>query len=123
MEEGEGVEALPARVVVKGGLAGWQVRRLSRLAEEELGALTVRRLADTVGLSAHHFSRAFRVTFGVSPRAWLIEARMSRAKARLSDPTTTVEQIAQELGYSSGSQLSRAFRARFGMAPLAYRRR
>ncbi|MFZ5685793.1 MAG: AraC family transcriptional regulator, partial [Pseudomonadota bacterium] len=60
------------RALAKGGLAGWQVRAISRLAEAQLESLTVRAMAAAVDLSPHHFSRPFRMSFGAPPREWLI---------------------------------------------------
>lgn len=111
-----------ASTFAKGGLAGWQARLLSRLAAAQLGALTVRRMAAMVDLSVHHFSRAFRITYGASPREWLIEAKMRQAAERLLNTVATVEEIAIDLGYSSGSQFSRIFRARLGTSPQTFRR-
>lgn len=82
----------------------------------------MRTLARAVRLSPHHFSRAFRISYGAPPREWLLQARVARAKAQLLDGRETVEQIAFSLGYSSGSQFARAFRARVGVSPQAYRR-
>lgn len=85
--------------------------------------LSVGGLARTLHLSPQHFSRAFHVTFGMPPRAWLLEHRLAAAERRLREGDETVEQIALGLGYRSGSQFARAFRARFGCSPLDYRRR
>lgn len=117
-EPAESVETEPAI----GGLAGWQARSIRRLASEGLAGLTVRTMAAAVGLSPHHFSRAFRVTFGLPPREWLIQQRLTQARARLLDSAATVDKIALDLGYKSGSQLSRVFRARYGVSPRAFRR-
>lgn len=111
------------RSLAKGGLAGWQVRAITRLADAQLEALTVRGMTAAVDLSPHHFSRAFRMSFGAPPREWLISARLERAKLRLLETSDTVEQIAVRFGYSSGSQFSRAFRARFGLSLQSFRRR
>lgn len=112
----------PQNAPAIGGLAGWQARMVRQLAAAQLAALTVGAMATAVGLSPHHFSRAFRMTFGLPPREWLVQQRLGHAKMRLLETSDTVDQIALSLGYKSGSQLSRAFRARFGMSPRAFRR-
>jgi AraC family transcriptional regulator len=107
---------------IVGGLAGWQARAIRQVAAAQLAELTVASLARAVGLSPHHFSRAFRATFGMSPREWLLQQRIERATNRLLQSSDTVEQIAMSLGYRSGSQFSRMFRARIGMSPQTFRR-
>lgn len=117
---GESIDPLPAI----GGLAGWQARRIENLARSQsrLADVSVASLAATVNLSPHHFSRAFKATFGVPPRDWLLQQKIDRAKARLKQTTDTVEQIALSLGYENGSQFSRVFRAKVGVSPRSFRR-
>lgn len=111
------------RAVLRGGLAGWQVRKIVRLAASAIGDLTVATMAEAANLSASHFSRAFRVSFGLPPREWLLQQKMQSARDRLQNSQDTVEQIASDLGYRTSSQFCRAFRVRFGSSPRAYRRR
>lgn len=92
------------------------------MADSQLPHLTVRTMAAAVELSPSHFSRAFSTTFGMPPRAWLLQQRLERAKSQLLEGSETIDQIALSLGYKSGSQLSRAFRNRFGMSPQSFRR-
>lgn len=107
----------------KGGLAGWHLRAIERLAGTDLANLTVARMAAAADLSPYHFSRAFRVSTGLPPREWLLQKRLAAAKTLLVSTSCTIDQIATSVGYSSGSQFSRAFRARFGASPQEFRRR
>lgn len=118
-----GSSAEAANAPSKGGLAGWQRRRIERCAAADVSDMTVAALAAMLGLSRHHFSRAFQASFGTPPREWLLRVRLADAERRLRHGHETVEQIAIDLGYRSGSQFARAFRARFGCSPTAYRRR
>jgi AraC family transcriptional regulator len=111
------------RDYARGGLAGWQVRRIRAAAETRLAELTAARLAAEVGLSVFHFTRAFRESFGVSPGQWLIDQRIARSRKLLRESRRTVDDIALSVGYRSGSQLARIFRARTGLTPQALRRR
>jgi AraC family transcriptional regulator len=107
----------------RGGLAGWQIRALKRLSADDIAALSVASMAKVAGLTQHHFSRAFRSTFGLSPRDWILEIKLGAARERLLTSQDTVDQIALSLGYRSGSQLARIFRAREGISPQQFRRR
>ena len=112
-----GVE--PAR----GGLAGWQIRRLQDLAAGDLRGLTILKLAENVRLSPFHFTRAFTAAMGTTPGQWLIALRQERAKALLDGTELGVAEVAREVGYSGAPQLTRAFRTLTGLTPSEYRRR
>lgn len=73
------------------------------------------------GLNVDYFSRLFKMHTGVTPRAWLIEARLQKAARMLEYPGKTVEQIASDCGFNCPFHFSRSFKRRFGLAPANYR--
>lgn len=73
------------------------------------------------GLNVDYFSRLFKVHTGVTPRAWLIEARLQKAARMLAYQGKTVEQIASDCGFNCPFHFSRSFKRRFGLAPVNYR--
>ena len=106
------------------GLTAGQRQRLVRHVRGRPDAPpTVADLARLVDLSPDYFSRQFRVTFGVSPRAWLAGQRMRVAGALLEQTDLAVYQVAARLGYADVAQFSRQFRAYARTSPAAYRRR
>ena len=80
-------------------------------------------LAAAVHLSADHFARLFRRTFGVSPRRWLVQQRVQQATADLVESTMNMSEIAEALGYPDVFQFSRQFKQVMGVSPRAYRQR
>lgn len=105
------------------GLAPWQARKVLRLIDQQPGQpVTVRELAKVVGLSAGHFSRRFKGSFGVSPRRWVIRDRLERAKTLMQRTRSPLSQIAADCGFSDQSHLSRTFRAVVGSSPHRWRR-
>lgn len=107
----------------RGGLAGWQVKRLGDLAAGDLRGLTIVGLAGAVRLSPFHFTRAFAATMGTTPGQWLIALRHERAKFLLDETEFSIAEVARQVGYSGAPQLTRAFRALTGQTPTGYRRR
>src|SRR5580692_6258254 len=65
----------------RGGLASWQAKRVVAYIESNIGrSLRVADLAGIVQLSISHFSRAFRRSFGRTPRAYVKVQRMRHAQ-------------------------------------------
>ena len=107
----------------RGGLAPWQKRRVVELLGEHLGgSLRLATLAEECGLSVSHFARSFRRTFGRSAHQYLIQQRIERAKALLSNSTCALSEAALEAGFSDQAAFSRTFKAIVGTAPGHWRR-
>jgi AraC family transcriptional regulator len=105
------------------GLAPWQERKVSRHIAERLDQpIRNQDLAKVVGLSVSHFGRQFKASFGVSPRDYLIRARVERAKAMMRDRRTPLCQIALDSGFCDQAHMSRLFRAVVGSTPSRWRR-
>ncbi len=84
---------------------------------------TVGELAALVGMSASHFARVFKATFGTSPIDWLRRERISQAKRRLVETQDAIQWIAQEVGYHDRFFFSKDFKKLTGFTPREYRRR
>lgn len=105
------------------GLAAWQARRVVEHVLSNLEApLRVRDLADLTHLSTSHFSRAFRLSFHVSPHAYIVAVRLARARALMLDSDEQMSQIAAACGFADQAHFSRVFRRRVGCAPGLWRR-
>ncbi|MCU1374342.1 MAG: transcriptional regulator, AraC family [Actinomycetia bacterium] len=83
--------------------------------------LAVADLARVAGLSAAHFSREFRRTFGETPHQYLLTRRLERAAALLRNTDRTVTEICFAVGLTSLGSFTTSFRRVHGVAPLAYR--
>ena len=107
----------------RGGLASWQVQRLTQQIEDKLeSALPQRDLAARVGLSTHHFARAFKHSFGQTPHMYVTERRIARAKDFMLSSNKSLCEIAVACGLSDQAHLSRLFRRVVGTTPLVWRR-
>ena len=108
---------------VSGGLAGWQLRRVTEFMNETADHdLALEELAALVGLSAKHFARAFRQSTGVPPHRWLIDKRLDRAKALLAGGGLGLAEIALACGFADQSHFTAAFRRGTGVTPGAFRK-
>jgi AraC family transcriptional regulator len=111
------------REIRRGGLAPWQVRRVTEYLAAHLNtASPIVELAALVGLSPFHFARAFKQSTGSPPHAYQSALRLERAMALLSDTDQSVTDIAAHVGYETPQTLARVFQRHIGISPTAYRR-
>lgn len=81
---------------------------------------TVGELAQEVSMSGSQLSRLFRQELGISPAAFLWQARTDRMAELLGDTAMTVTQAAYQVGWASPSAASRAFKRRYGISPHTF---
>lgn len=104
-------------------LAPWQARRVARqLAERICEPIRVGDLSAPTRLTTGYFSKAFRGAFGMSPHAYLIELRITRACELMLHTDQPLAQIALACGLCDQAHLTRLFRRRHGQTPAAWRR-
>jgi AraC family transcriptional regulator len=105
-----------------GGLAPRQLRRVVEHLEAHVAQrVDLATLAKLVGLSQSHFSRAFRVSTGVAPYQWQLDARIRLAQ-RLLLEQASLEAVAQATGFADAVHFGRVFRQRTGATPASWRR-
>jgi AraC family transcriptional regulator len=115
------MDPLPARA--PRGLR-WKSRErlLEALRADILPATKLRDLAAIAGLSRFHFSRQFKLSFGATPRQFLENERMNRAKAMIREGKLRYSDVAMVLGYSEHSHFTRRFKANTGSTPTEFAR-
>lgn len=114
---------LQAEGLAKGGLAGWQLRRVVAHVDAHLqGPIFTATLAQVAQLSTGHFCRAFKVSTGETPHGYIVRQRIRRAQLLMRDTQDTLSQIACACGMSDQAHLTRLFRRLVGTTPLAWRR-
>lgn len=103
-----------------------RTRRLNglcaRITDSPAKAWRVQDLARAWHLSPDHFSRLFKQHTGVSPRQFILDARLDLARRLLLFSSHTVTRIAQLAGFSDVYHFSRQFKAHTGRAPTRFRR-
>lgn len=82
--------------------------------------LRIEDYAYLTGRSLSSFRRDFIEQFGISPKQWLIEKRLEKARAALERNGTTVSQVAQEVGYENFSHFIKAFHKKYGISPKQF---
>lgn len=105
-----------------GGLAPWQLRRVTEYMEEKFpDRIELETLSSLINLSQSHFCRAFKISTGIAPYQWQIDARIRRAQAMLANSDDALSEIAQATGFADAVHFGRTFRKHVGVAPGAWR--
>jgi AraC family transcriptional regulator len=108
---------------IRGGLAPWQIRRVTTHIETNLEAgITTKDLALLARLSLFHFCRAFRESFGESPHGYVRRRRIERAQGLMLTTNASLREIAADCGFTDQAHLSRLFRRIVGESPGVWRR-
>jgi transcriptional regulator GlxA family with amidase domain len=103
--------------------SGQSLARTREWALRHLGEeLRVPRLAKHAVMSERTFARRFVEETGVSPKQWLLAARIDLAKQLLESGDTGIDEIAQRVGLGTPANLRARFRKATGTSPTAYRR-
>jgi AraC family transcriptional regulator len=107
----------------RGGLAGWQQKRVAQYVETHLSeSIPLMTLAELARLSPYHFARAFKHSFGVPPHRYHLLRRMEQAKLLLGKSRVSVTEIALQVGFRETSSFTAAFRKLTDHSPTEYRR-
>lgn len=99
-----------------------QIRLAAAYIENDYASMiSMDQLAEHVSLSKYHFIRRFSSSTGLTPGAYLTRVRIEKAMELLRGTTRSIEQIAAQVGYSSGSYFIKAFRGLTGLTPGEFR--
>lgn len=82
--------------------------------------LTNERLAAKANISEVYFRQLFLKQYGITPRQYIINARIAKAKQLLSSGNKKISAVAEECGFVSVYHFSRCFKEKVGMTPTEY---
>ena len=106
----------------RGLLADWQVRRVEHFVQSHIDtSLRICEAAQSVGLSASYFSRAFKASKGVPYSEFVAHQRIVRAKEMLLTTDLPIAEIALACGFADQSHMTRLFHRAVGLPPRAWR--
>ncbi len=111
--------------IKKGGIAPHKLRKAIKLIIDNLEQeqnIALAAVAEEVGMSRYHFSRAFKQSMGLSPINYIAYRRIERAKKLLVDTDLPIAEVALKAGYSGQSHFTTFFRRMVGVTPRSFRR-
>ena len=104
------------------GLAHWRQRLAIEYIETNLGeSISLKDIANHVGLSRMHFASQFKAATGLSPHIFVLNRRLAKAKELLVKDKISVIDVALEVGFRSQSHFCVAFKRSTGVTPTAWR--
>lgn len=92
-----------------------------RFIDENLNwKINLNDLAKSNGVTYDMFRRNFKKKYGISPKSYLINLRLKKAKKMLESSNQNCTQIALECGFSDSAQFSTMFHKKYGISPKKY---
>lgn len=92
------------------------------LAEKMAVPPSIEELSKIVCLNTFKLKLGFKALFNDTIYGYLRRIRMEKTKLLLKNTHLTINDIALQLGYSGGSNLTAVFKAHYGVTPKAYRK-
>lgn len=77
-------------------------------------------LADKCNISEVYFRKLFNKTYRTSPKQYLIDIRINRARQLLAEGHLKSGAVAEECGFSNPYHFCRLFKEKTGMTPIQY---
>lgn len=112
-----------AQIRVHGGLGPLQLKRGKDLIAADLADdLSLAQIAAKCELSREHFSRAFKISTGLTPHQWRQLCRIDAVKQLLTGSSRSIADIALACGFADQSHLTRVFGRLVGTSPAQWRR-
>ena len=84
--------------------------------------ITLADIAESVHLSPNYFHKLFTESCHITPRSYLRNVRLSKAKKLLQTTDFSITSISEKCGFSSYNYFCAVFKGRFGMTPMEYRK-
>jgi AraC-like DNA-binding protein len=98
-----------------------EVRQSKSFMEKYLsGEIEVAKMASTAFMSKFHYTRIFKKVYGLSPRQYLKDLRINKAKELLKQGLN-VTQVCMDVGYDSVPTFCNIFKKATGYSPGEYR--
>jgi AraC family transcriptional regulator len=102
----------------------WQARCVQGYISVHLQTkIKMANLARVAQFDRGRFERAFRASFGCTPRQYVIRMRIQRAQHLMNMCSDSLREISAECGFTDSSHFSHCFSSVVGERPSAWRAR
>lgn len=95
----------------------------SKIIDSNLvGFVSVKALAQEVGINTHKLQNGFKELFGKTVNAYVQDKRLSEASTLIKNTDLSFSEIAERVGISSKSYFSKIFKDKYGLTPSQIRK-
>lgn len=77
-------------------------------------------LAHQCGISEIYFRKIFTRQYGITPRQYIINIRINKAKQLLTDGILKINAVSEKCGFSNSNHFCRTFKEKTGLTPMEY---
>jgi len=113
-------EPWPGTLLVMDARVAAAIRMLDRLLATQI---SMRAVSASVNLSLRRLTQLFKAEAGISPRQYLRNLRMERARSLLQTSFLSVKEVTFHIGLTDVSHFVRDFKKHYGMTPSEFRTR
>jgi AraC-like DNA-binding protein len=106
-----------------GSLRGKIDEAATTIAREIRNTPSISDLAAQADMSEVYFRKLFKSVTGISPAKFITACRITRAKELLTTGDLSLEDIAEQCGFSSIAYFCRVFKQSLGVTPIEYKNR
>ena len=85
--------------------------------------ITVEQVAKYLSVDSSYFSRKFTQKAGISPKRYIVEKRIERAKELLCSTNAGILEVSNSVGYEDQFYFYRIFKKYTGLSPSEYRKK
>ena len=118
----EGSAAQRVSLQSRHGMRNAHLTRAIQIMEENIEIpLAPCDIAEELGISTRQLERLFGKYLNSSPKRYVVEMRLHRARNLIVQTEQSIAQIAMACGFNSTSHFSKVFRSQFGISPLSHR--
>ena len=118
----EGTAAQRVSLQSRYGMRSAHMTRAIEMIEENIETpIAPFAIAACLGISTRQLERLVGKYLNTSPKRYIVERRLHRAKNLIAQTELPIAQIAMACGFNSTSHFSKVFRSQFGNSPLSRR--
>lgn len=96
------------------------VKIVERIHDRLSGDISLQEIADEFGISRRQVERLFKHHLGVSPKKYVLDTRLTRARQLLSETNMSTAEVSAAIGFNSSSHFSNRFHEKFGVRPSQF---